>query len=140
MYIKCSAYKSYVCFLSLLSIIGFILLYFLGSFMLLVLLCFWIGATIIEYNDYKLILTDKKIEFYSVFRQRKEVELRDITKIKIKRVDTSASFFRTRENIYVYKGNEEYVFKMNRLGNKIFYEDIEALSKIINISYEKQSI
>ena len=84
---------------------------------------------LITFRDYKVIIDDKKIEFFSLYRGRKVFLWKEIEQIEIRKIILETRLEGFKKNIYIYTNNEKFTFNIHELESK---EILEIMNEIAN--------
>lgn len=101
------------------------------SIIMLLLIIFIIMA--VTFKDYKVIIEDEHISFFSLLNKPKIFKITDIRKIGIGDINVPNRLRGTIRNIIVTTDNEHFVFNIHELENESFYSDIKLISQKNNI-------
>ncbi|MGF7056700.1 hypothetical protein [Brassicibacter mesophilus] len=131
---KYTVFKDLVLFIVFLIIVASIIKSVFGEYFWIIYL-FGIVCSFIIFNDYKIVIYDEEIEFYSLFRKIKVIKLDDIDKIEIGEIRITSAALGSKRNMYIYINDEKYTFNIDKIENENFYNDMKKLSEKYKFIY-----
>ncbi|WP_432663389.1 hypothetical protein R9X47_22760 [Wukongibacter baidiensis] len=107
--------------------------YFVGSVVPTIML-------LIIFRDYKIVIDNEKVEFFSLYREKKIFLWKEIKQMEIRRTTQETKLESFKKNIYIYSDSEKFTFNIHELQSEEFFEAMDEIADkhSISVKFDKR--